>query len=116
MTASSWTQKVFRLRGLPSSISSPKDAARLLGETLGLPPDNITVYSLAKTSNQWGPMSKMATVQFKDIPPTLDSETSITEWRIPIRESPHNEVLILDTQFEGMTVLNDVETANHRAE
>lgn len=116
MSASGWTQKVFRLRGLPSRISSPKDAATLLSETLGLPPDHIIIYSLAKTCNKWGPTSKVATVQFKCIPPISDLETTSTEWTFRIPGSLHNEVLILDTHFKGMTVLNDVETGKHRAE
>lgn len=116
MSASSWVQKVFRLRGVPDRISSRKDAVSLLSKTLGLSSDHITIYSLATSSNQWQPMSKVATVQFKSIPSILDSETSSTEWKFPIPDSQHDEVLILDTQFTGMTALNDVETDKHIAE
>lgn len=83
---------------------------------MSLSSDQITVYSLAKTSNQWGSMSKVATVQFKSIPPILDPETPGAQWKFPIPDSQHDEVLILDTHFRGMTVLNDVEKENHRAE
>jgi hypothetical protein len=116
MNSSGWTQKVFRLRGPSSRISSPNKVASLLGKTLGLQPDQIIVYSLAKTSNQSGSMSKVATIQFKSIPPIFDQETSDNEWRFPINPKQPNEVLILDTHFKGMTVLNDVEKENHRAE
>ncbi|KAL7920620.1 hypothetical protein ACQKWADRAFT_298002 [Trichoderma austrokoningii] len=114
MSASGWTQTVFRLRGLPGHISGLEDAANLLGETLGLPSDRIIICSLAKTSNQWGIMSKVATAQFKSVPPTLNLKTTSTEWTFPIPGS--DDVLILDTQFEGMTVLNDVEPGKHRAD
>ncbi|KAL7895514.1 hypothetical protein HDV64DRAFT_95259 [Trichoderma sp. TUCIM 5745] len=114
MSASDWTQKVFRLRRLPSSISSREGVVSLLSETLGLPLDHIIVYSLAKTSNQWEPMSKVATVQFKSIP--SDLRTKDTEWTFPIPGSLRNEVLILNSHFEGMTVLNDVDTRNHHAD
>lgn len=114
MSAPGWTQRVFRLRGLPSNISSPQDAANLLGEILSLSSGQIIIYSLAKTCNKWGPLSKVATVQFKSVPPILDLETTSSEWTFPIRGD--KEVLILDSHFKGMTVLNDVETKKHRAE
>lgn len=114
MGASDWTQKVFRLRGLPSSISNREGVVSLLSEALGLPLDHIIVYSLAKTSNQWEPLSKVATIQLKSIPSGFG--TKGTEWIFPVPGSLRNEVLILDSHFEGMTVLNEVETKNHYAE
>ncbi|KAM0511390.1 hypothetical protein ACHAPE_009905 [Trichoderma viride] len=61
-------------------------------------------------------MSKVATVQFKSIPVILDLEASSTQWTFPMPRSLPSEALILDTHFEGMTVLNDVETEKHCAD
>lgn len=64
-----WVRQVFRLRDLPNSVGSPDDVARLLSTALGIPADQVIVYSVARTSNVWEkPPSKVATLRLKNFP------------------------------------------------
>jgi hypothetical protein len=118
MNAANWTRKVFRLRKVPQdSASSPIKAAILLAEALDIPLDHIIIYSLAVTSDIWeSPPSKVATLQLKSVPKCLQEKMMENQWLIPLPEAAPHQNLLLDTHFEGLAALNDVEPENHNAE
>jgi len=114
-----WSRKVFRLRQVPGHVSGPLAATSLLSEALSIPRDHITIFSLATTLNRWEePPSKVATLQLKSVPKYLaDSSTGNgSEWSIPVPGGKPNEMFILDTHFNGMTVLNDPVLGKHLVE
>jgi len=122
--------KVFRLRQLPSWASTRTAARRLISRALDLASDHVALYSIAQSSDTWeAEPTWVATVQLKKLPSLIKESREATEWEIrvsardPARDpgSPNtgrdeNPILILDSHFEGMTVLNDVDPAIHRAE
>lgn len=111
-----WACAVFRLRGIPNDVVSDTEAAKLFSDASGLPLDTILIYSLAKTSNIWEPPTKVATLQLKSVPSCIQQNSEGDQWQIPIPGGSHRNVLLLDTHFKGMTALNDVDPAKHRAE
>ena len=122
--------KVFRLRQLPSWASTRTAARRLISRALDLASDHVALYSIAQSSDTWeAEPTWVATVQLKKLPSLIKESREATEWEIrvsardPARDpgSPNtgrdeNPILILDSHFEGMTVLNDVDPATHYAE
>jgi hypothetical protein len=110
-----WSRKVFRLRGLPNTITTFDAVASRLSEGLrGYPTEKIHVFSLATTLNYWErPLSKISTVMLADVPPFLGDPHPDGQWTIPSRD---NGDLILDTNFLGMTPLNEVDSSVHSAE
>lgn len=111
------TRTVFRLRKLPSRICSPNEVAGLLSAALHLSAHQVIVYSLAKTLDKWEEQpSRVATLQLKAVPICLQNAMDDDEWAITLEGYPLWDVLILDTHFKGMTALNDVDPARHRAE
>jgi aminopeptidase-like protein len=117
MTAQGWDRKVFRLRKLPSHISSLAETANILSRALSLPIDDIVVYSIGRTTDIWEvPPFKVATLQLKSIPTFLRDRLAENEWSIPTTSNLPIDDLLLDTHFEGLTALNDVDPAKHSAE
>ncbi|KAK3290170.1 uncharacterized protein B0H64DRAFT_368987 [Chaetomium fimeti] len=118
MDAQDWHRIVFRIRNLPSHVSSLAEASRLVGRALNIPVEHVLVYSLARTSDIWDDsLCKVATAQFETLPPSLRKTTGEDEWSIPLPEGAPGQVLLLDTHFKGMTVLNDVDPpTTHRAD
>jgi hypothetical protein len=117
MSVSEWTGKVFRLRRLPSRISSPSEAAHLLSHALDITAEDIIVYSLAKSSEKWEqPASKVATLGLRTLPECIRNSAGREEWEVPVPGEARAHKLILDTHFEGLTVLNDVDPRNHQVE
>ncbi|KAL7627351.1 hypothetical protein AAE478_001543 [Parahypoxylon ruwenzoriense] len=112
----SWRRRVFRARGIPNRITTRDQTASLLGEELGIQRvAGIHVYSLATTLDVWEtPPSRVATVQFDEIPQCVKKHLDRTEWSIPCGAS--DDVLILDIHFLWLTPLNDVEASEHRAD
>ena len=108
-----WSGTVFRVRGLPNSVSSPKDVASLLSLSLGdIPSHSIQVYSSAITLVTWeSPPSRVATVMFQACPSLIQNIPKATEWSILAKGYPGID-LILDTHFLGMTPLNDVHSTH----
>lgn len=113
-----YSKTVFRLRGLPNTVDTMDDVARLVNESLGdIPADRIRVFSLATTLNSWeNPPSKVATIMFATAPSVVRDGFGEDEWYIPARNLHSNSDLILDTHFMGMTPLNDVEPLCHLCE
>ncbi|KAH6640664.1 hypothetical protein F5144DRAFT_105787 [Chaetomium tenue] len=117
MTAQGWDRKVFRLRKLPSHISSLAETADILSRALSLPIDDIVVYSIGRTTDIWEvPPFKVATLQLKSIPTLLRDRLAEDEWSIPTTSNLPIDDLLLDTHFEGLTALNDVDPAKHSAD
>lgn len=111
-----WTQKVFRLRKIPNHVASPRQLGELLGRLLGIQPDHVVVYSIARNSDPWeGLPTKVATLQFKSAPQTLQQSSNCREWELQLSEATGDKI-ILDTHFLGMTVLNDVPNSQHHSE
>lgn len=109
-----WSRTVFRVRSLPNSAKTFEDVASLLSQRLSdIQSDDICVYSLATTLNSWeNPRSKVATVMFQTLPSLIQQMQGKDEWSIP-GGSILNDGFIMDTNFMGMTPLNDVEPASH---
>ena len=111
-----WARKVFRLRKLPNHIESPYQLCELLGKVLGIQPDHVIVYSIARNSDPWeGIPTKVATLQFRSIPPALQQSSNCPEWELPLPEA-NGDTIIIDTHFLGLTVLNDVKNNEHHSE
>ncbi|KEY73755.1 hypothetical protein S7711_10189 [Stachybotrys chartarum IBT 7711] len=111
MPGSDWSSNVYRLRKLPTCISGPREAARLLGEALAIDPELIVVCSLAKTADGWETVSSsVATVQLKTLPQRLREQSHCDEWELASHK------LILDTHFRGLTALNDVDPNKHHSD
>ena len=114
---SNWEAKVFRLRSLPTDIQAPADVSKLLSTALGIPADHVSVCSLATTCNKWEvPPSKVATLQLKSAPRPPPRAISDDEWSFPLPGGRTDQVLLLDTHFRGLTVLNDPEPGKHEVE
>jgi hypothetical protein len=115
MTDKNWSRSVFRLRKIPNDISNPAEAAKLLGDALAIPVNNIIIFSLAETSDRYEvPPSRVATLQLTSVPSCISNAPKRDEWEVPIPEGSHSDVLLLDIHFRGLTALNDVELAEHR--
>jgi hypothetical protein len=115
MSPPNWAARVYRLRRLPHHITDATEAARLLGEALDIPPDDVVVYSVAHTFNRLeSPPSKVATLQLKSSPSSLQLDDGKDEWKVPLPGTLDH--LLLDTHFLGMTVLNHVDAHSHHTE
>ncbi|KAI0861632.1 hypothetical protein F4860DRAFT_475705 [Xylaria cubensis] len=107
---------VFRLRGLPRSVKSPDDVANLVSKSLGdILAHDVRVFSLA-TNLGFGDdsPSKVATLMFSTIPSIIRDKSSRNEWETIIPGPENGHCLVLDTHFEGMTTINDVDYLSHR--
>jgi hypothetical protein len=112
-----WSRPVFRLRKIPNRISELAEAAQLLGDALAVPFNTIIIFSLAETSDRYEiPPSKVATLQLTSVPSCITNDPHCDEWEVPIPGGSHSDVLLLDTHFQGLTALNDVDPAKHRVE
>lgn len=115
MSPPNWAARVYRLRRLPHHITDATEAARLLGEALDIPPDDVVVYSVAHTFNRLeSPPSKVATLQLKSSPSSLQLDDGKDEWKVPLPGTLDH--LLLDTHFLGMTVLNHVDAHSHHTD
>jgi len=108
-----WTRRVFRLRRLPDDIATPDAVARLLGRLLALPTDHIIVYSVTTSPYIYEVPSRTATLQLKTMPECFQSTSNSDEWTLPAVAGCAPAVMILDTHFDGLTVLHDPEHGIH---
>src|SRR5687767_5114245 len=109
--------RVFRLRRIPNTARTFEDVAQVLSDAIeGLAKESIRIYSLATTVRPWeNPPSRVATLMFVGpIAFLASSDAHKTQWTFPLRDQPGS--LVLDTNFLGITPLNDVELAAHQAE
>lgn len=117
MDGKDWHRIVFRVRSIPNRVSDPTEAIKLLSSALKVAADSIVIYSLAKTSNVWEvPPSKVATIQLKSTPSCIINGPNDDEWEVAIPKGSHDDVLLLDTHFKGMTALNDADPAKYGTE
>lgn len=103
---------VFRLCGLPNAVQTAEDVKRLVNERLDdVPAHSIHVYSLATSLYLWeNPPSRVATIMFDKLPSFILDNPDNDEWAIPSKGvHANNYSLILDTNFLGMTPLNDIQ-------
>jgi len=112
------SRTVFRLRNLPNHVRDKDTAAGLVAIALSSHVENITIFSLANTSNVWeNPPSRIATLQLHTLPDCLSHAKSDNEWQLPLPGGKPEDVLLLDIHFKGLTALNDVDlSSNHRFE
>ncbi|VUC31502.1 unnamed protein product [Clonostachys rosea] len=116
MSVPEWNRRVFRLRSLPNRITNTSEACQLISEALSISTEHVDVCSLAKTLNRWElPASKVATLHIRVVPECLREKNQSNEWELPLREDPRRP-LILDTHFQGLTPLNDVEPLHHHTD
>ncbi|KAI9148377.1 Protein SERAC1 [Paramyrothecium foliicola] len=91
-------------------------AAAAIGDDT-ISPGDIQIFSLATIPDPWKRwQSKVATLMFRKTPSALLSDENartqgLEEWAFKVHGLP--EPLILDTQFHGMTVLNEVNPSFH---
>ncbi|KAI0438618.1 hypothetical protein F4803DRAFT_534503 [Xylaria telfairii] len=107
---------VFRLRGLPHSVKTPDDVASLVSKSLGdIPARDVRVFSVT-TNLGFGDnsLSKVATLMFATIPSVVRGKNNTKEWEICIQTPKPGHSLVLDTHFEGMTPMNDMDHLSHR--
>lgn len=116
MDTQEWTRTVFRLRRLPNHVSAPAEVAILLSDILDFPSDHVIVYSVARTSEFFGVPSKVATLQMKSVPVCLQQSLKNTEWSLPIGGGKAADVLILDSHFEGITILSNPPPFQHHTD
>ncbi|KAK7215375.1 hypothetical protein V2G26_003378 [Clonostachys chloroleuca] len=117
MEATNWDRKVFRLRRIPASISTVKEAAKLLATALQIDPGDVVIGSIGRTdeiSEQF--TSKVATLQLKQVPACIRNNSADEEWHFPVPGQPTASPLLLDTHFEGWTALNTVDPSTHHAD
>ncbi|KAI0406999.1 hypothetical protein F4802DRAFT_605837 [Xylaria palmicola] len=111
-----FSKTVFRLRGLPHSVKTLDDVATLVSKGLtDIAAHHVRVFSLATDLGFGdGPPTKVATIMFATVPSLVRDHKSNRQWEISIRVPGHEHCLVLDTQFDGMTTLNDVDPLSHR--
>ena len=119
MDADKWQSMVFRLEGLPAHIDTHEGVATLLGELfVDLPRGDIKVRSLATSLHHWiSPAPRVATLQLGSVPAavrSIDPQLSGTKWDLP--SFCECDGLTLDSDFLGLTPLNDVDTDKHAFE
>ncbi|KAJ2988150.1 hypothetical protein NUW58_g4128 [Xylaria curta] len=105
----------FRLRGLPHSVKTLENVANLVSKNLGdISAHHVRVFSLA-TELSFGDssVSKVATLMFAAIPSLVQDYKSKEQWEIPTQGAEPGHRLVMDTHFEGMTTLNDVDHLSH---
>jgi len=102
----------FRLRRCPAAANETALRDRLSRALGDVTPDNICIQSLATTLDPWEtPPSKTATLSFAKLPSVVETQVEKGEWIIESRGPDCS--LALDTQFLGMTPLNDVDVQKH---
>ncbi|CAH0002163.1 unnamed protein product [Clonostachys byssicola] len=116
MSDSTWLPRVYRLRRLPHHVGSEAEAEDLFSKAFDVPSDNIRVHSLATTHNRLEvPPSKVCTLRLRSLPACVRRDGSDNEWEAPHPEQPGCK-LVLDTHFEGITVLNDIKPDSHHTD
>lgn len=98
-------------------MTTKAEAASLVAAAFGVPVDHVSICSLARTSNFWevNPF-QVATIQLKSAPAVVQKSPSEREWTFLLPNQAPGEPLLLDTHFQGMTVLHDVDASMHRVE
>ncbi|CAH0005040.1 unnamed protein product [Clonostachys byssicola] len=117
MKATNWDRKVFRLRRIPASISTADEAAKLLATALQIDPSEVVIGSIGRIDeiSERFP-SKVATLQLKQVPACIRSNSADEEWHFPVPGQPTASPLLLDTHFGGWTALNTVDPSTHHAD
>ncbi|KAJ1326043.1 ankyrin repeat domain-containing protein 50 [Microdochium nivale] len=113
-------QQTYRLRNIPANVDKLAVADLVVKalSDLKICPSDIKIYSLANAVDWYQKrQDKIATLSFKGdldllYPPELDGQPQPREWRLRVPGLP--EPLLLDTHFEGLTVLNAVHDSDHR--
>jgi len=102
----------FRLQGCATTVDEAT-LRRTLAQAFGdINADDIRVRSLATTLSSWGaPATKTATLSFEKLPSAIG--TSIARGRWTVETPGCSGGLILDTNFLGLTPLNEVEDWKH---
>lgn len=112
---------VFRLRKCPSDIDS-RALRILLSEALGdISAQDVQIQSLA---GDYGVCSttKTATLMFRKLPDLIKNQPKQAQWRISVdgvvesSDGSTENGLLLNTHFQGLTPLNDVEPCKHEFE
>ncbi len=112
---SEWKRSVFRLSGIPFRCSTHRQVQALVAKSVEISNEGVKVYSLATTLNPWEmPQTRVATLMFLDIPGFLEQESGSKQWLLTLRED--DNPMVLDTHFQGLTPLNDVNEGDHIAD
>ncbi|OTA90642.1 hypothetical protein M434DRAFT_77651 [Hypoxylon sp. CO27-5] len=111
--ASRAKQKVYRLRNLPMHVDR-QSAAELLATCVDdLAPHQVRISSLANDVDPWArPPTKTATLTLHETRAASRFDSGPGEWAfsVPGLSKP----LILDYHFRGLTLLNEVNAAEHK--
>src|SRR6266566_604047 len=102
----------FRLRRCPVTVNETALCDRLSQAFGDITPTDIRIQSLATTLGPFEtPPTKTATLSFAKLPSVVETQIKKGEWMIESHGLDGS--LILDTNFRGMTPLNDVEAQKH---
>ena len=106
----------YRISQIPEVISRDQ-LPHLLSSIQDLQPpkyantlNNIMIHSLASRVGLSNP-TKTATVTFREIPSILLDKR--TQWTCTFVHMGNSGTLVIDTHFDGFTVLNEVEEENY---
>ena len=105
----------YRVSQIPSDITREQiprflsSCEALQGSDKAYPSDNVLVHSLASFAGQ-RKSTKTATVSFQEAPPRLLKNS---QWSIPFNHNGRDGSIVLDTQFEGFTVMNEINAEDH---
>lgn len=106
------SSKVYRLRYLPLYVDRLDVAKMLVGCIPGLQLEEIQISSLALAVDSQS--SKTATVMFRTTPHVVGQDPRQSQWDLPVAGLP--APIVLDTHFNGLTPLNEVDESSHTTE
>ncbi|CAM1508100.1 Fc.00g049480.m01.CDS01 [Cosmosporella sp. VM-42] len=109
-------QATYRISQIPGDVSREQLPHFLSTSETGQgngplgPVQNFRIHSYASRAGQKDP-TKMATVTFLDVPPMFLCVK--TEWTVSFVHNNAPGRILIDTNFDGFTVLNEVKEENH---
>ncbi len=110
-------RKVYRLQNLPAYVDRLSATELVTSAISDLSAGDIQIFSLATAVDSWKKRQhKVATLMFRHTPAALRESknqdgSDAAEWKFSVPGLP--EPLIVDTHFQGLTVLNEVSPSEH---
>ncbi len=105
--------KTYRLREIPAGLDR-LDVAELLSKTFSDTGTKVDVISLTTMHHAEQPATKTATLMFDNLPSIVAANPGQGHWMI--NDVGLKQSLVLDTEFFGITLLNEVSDEKHQFE